>query len=1298
MNLDPEKGHADASFQDVAAVHVHIDDISVSFKSTPAPWERPLKLFSRKKSNTAQSAPKIVLDHVSAHLPAGSLTAILGGSGSGKTTLLNTISHRVTSSKLHVSGQAIYNGSSDLSTVRSSYVMQSDVLLPTLTIRESLRYAADLRLPDTTQAERTSVIEGVILDLGLKEAANTRIGNSSQKGASGGEKRRTSIGVQMLANPSILFCDEPTTGLDAYSAFQVVKRLKQLAENGRTLIMSIHAPRSEIVALFDQVILLAHGATLYTGSAEGAITHFNRLGYPLPAFCNPAEHLIDLAAIDNRSEELESTSRRRVEMLQAAWRVKTVTGPEQMAITPHVSASAHTHQKLKEPSPTVGLVRQVKILTRRTISTTIRDPMGMAASLFEACSMTIITGWIFLQLGQDLAGVRSREGALYNAASLQGYLVLLFETYRLTFDIQLFDRENKEGVVSVKAFIISRRLARLFLEDLPVPTLFTLIYYFMTGLRLNASAFFIFYLVMVIAHYIAVNLALVCVAVSRNFAGASLIANLCYTLQSLACGYFVQANQIPVYVRWLKWTAYNFYVLGALVSNEFVGVNGPAEGQFYDCPATDANPSNPACLQYTGRFVVESLGFPGNWLWRPIVVATAYGVFFFLLAGLILRFKKVEIDVVTARKNDDNASAIHEKMESSISTGSVVPVAVELDSYGLEVQIRQVLKRCTVSKTILSPVTCTFEPGRINTIMGPSGSGKTSLLQSLAQRLDSTVTSIYTSSGHIRLNGAIPSSDVMRSVASFVTQDDDALMGELTVRETLRFAAGLRLPASMSPSEKTRHAEDVLLKMGLRDCADNVVGSELKKGISGGEKRRVSIAIQILTNPKVLLLDEPTSGLDAFTATSIIDVLATLASEGRTIIMTIHQARSDVFEIFDNVLLLARGGSPVYSGAGSDMLSHFTSLGYDCSTTTNPADFVLDAITVDLQEAGKEAQSRSRVQRIIDAWNKKEEARPRLKRAESATATPAELNSLKRQMNPFPTTFPLVMHRSIIQIFRSPEIMLARTMQVIGIGGIFALFFAPLQKNYEGIQSNVGFIQEVAALYFVGMLQNLSVYPAARSLFYREHADSCYGTVTFLLTYTLLEIPFTAVSSIAFGALCYAINLKRTIGFLFISALNCFAIITCGESVGIIFCTLFKSHVGFSVQIMSIVLSVANILGGIMSLNIPRFLQAWNYLSPIKYQVANMAAFGLSDTVFTCSNTQKADGRCPVATGEEVLQLYKLDVNAGTNLAALAACVVVYRLVAFLLLWAARKHWHWDWAFGWLRRRKRGVGSVDDVS
>ena len=340
---------------------------------------------------------------------------------------------------------------------------------------------------------------------------------------------------------------------------------------------------------------------------------------------------------------------------------------------------------------------------------------------------------------------------------------------------------------------------------------------------------------------------------------------------------------------------------------------------------------------------------------------------------------------------------------------------------------------------------------------GPSGSGKTSLLNMMARRLQNSVSTKYHSKGLMFFNSAIPSETVIRSLCSYVCQDDDALLPYLTVREQLRFAAGLRLPAHLSKSEKQQRAESVLLKMGLRDCADNLIGSDMVKGISGGEKRRVTIAVQILTDPRILFLDEPTSGLDAFTASSIVEVLRGLAQEGRNIILTVHQSRSDLFQYFNNVLLLARGGSPVYAGKGSSMLSHFASLGFDCPTTTNPADFALDLITVNLQTNAKEATSREKVRSLIVQWDVSEKP---IEHSTSHIATPAELGGLARSVTPFHIAFPLLLKRSFINFRRNPPSIIARTTQVLGYAVCLTLFFAPLKSDFYSVQTRFGFIQE----------------------------------------------------------------------------------------------------------------------------------------------------------------------------------------------------------------------------------------------
>jgi ABC-type multidrug transport system ATPase subunit len=542
------------SLHEVEPVSVKLEHLTVSVNEAPSALAT---LFSKKKTPLSHNHVKTILDDISADMPSGSLTAIIGGSGSGKTSLLNQMSGRMQGTRLSTSGRTYFNGSEDPTRIRSAYVIQQDILLPTLTVRETLTYAAQLRLPSSvTHAERKQLVEEVIMELSLKEAADTRIGNHAHKGCSGGEKRRTSIGVQLLSNPSLLWLDEPTTGLDSTSAYQVVKTLQNLARRGRNIIVTIHQPRSEIYSLFDNVVLLTRGSPAYAGSATECLPYFAKLGHEMPPFTNPAEYLIDLVSVDNRNEEAETVAEHRVDRIKEAWREHLSRSSNEKE-EPHSGTNTliQTQSQIRRAQKT-SLVQQIRVLTARTWTVTIRDPMGMFGSLLEAISMAVITGWIFLNIDGSLSGIRSRQGALYNAAALQGYLILLYETYRLTTDIQLFDEERRQGVVSIPAFLISRRLARLFIEDIPVPLIFSVIYYFMAGFRADGGQFLTFFSVVLLLQYIAVCFAMTCIAISRNFAGASLVANLAYTLQSMGCGYFIQSNTIPIYVRWTKWTCY----------------------------------------------------------------------------------------------------------------------------------------------------------------------------------------------------------------------------------------------------------------------------------------------------------------------------------------------------------------------------------------------------------------------------------------------------------------------------------------------------------------------------------------------------------------------------------------------------------------------------------------------------------------------------------------------------------------------------------------------------------------------
>ncbi|KAK9457864.1 P-loop containing nucleoside triphosphate hydrolase protein [Dipodascopsis uninucleata] len=1265
------------SFNEVDPVDVSIRNLSLSVSSTTLKE----RLFKRRRKNTppgpdydqeqtvgfhdSNDNSKMILDNISLDVPSGTVMAILGGSGSGKTSLLNVISNKMKSSNMTVSGQVMFNGHSNIQRVRHAYVIQQDILLPSLTCRETLQYSASLRLPSSTTAtERERLVEEVILELGLKECADTLVGDTLHKGLSGGEKRRLMIGIELLSNPSVLFLDEPTTGLDAYSAQLLVKTLRKLASKGRTLITSIHQPRSDIFFLFDRITLLTHGQPVYSSTVSGVESYFNTLGFVFPKKMNPADFMIDLAAYDTRTPEKEHLSQERISKLVAHWRE---------------SAKFSAIATKPEPPPLrdarAGLWREIMVLTQRTFKITNRDRLGLGAAIVEAALLGVIAGLTFLRVDGSVAGIRSRINSIYIVIALQGYLILMYETYRLcTIDMKVFDRERRNGMVTTAGFLISRRLARLFTEDLFGPLLFSVTSYFLIGLIGSARQFFIFFCHILLQHLVNVASATLCVSLSRQYSEASLYANTIYTVQSMACGFFNQAQHMPVYVRWLRWVAYVYYGFGGLLSSQLTDYFG-------DCPYGDE--SNPECAEYTGEYNLEAFGFGKNWIAVPLVANLAIGILSYLGAYVVLTFLQVEVAAAGKKSSASEDTSLRSNRDTLEvhSEGRVQEVSIEVRDLRLIIQSRDLFLHKKEIE-ILRGISSYFEPGKINAILGPSGSGKSSMLNFIAQRLHSTLVSKYSLSGSILVGGHQASPNVLRSICSYVTQDDEGYLPALTVRETLRFAAELRLPSFMTRREKHQRVEELIRMMGLHDCADTLIGSELVKGISGGEKRRVSITVQLLNEPRVLLLDEPTSGLDSFTAGSILSVLQDLARKGTTVICTIHQPRSDLFSYFGNILLLAKGGRVAYSGAGGDsILSYFHNLGYEFPKLTNPADHLLDLISINLQDVESEAQTRERVDKIVAYFaeyqtsndKKLAESAEQDSKANAHILQPAELGSLKREPASAFIATPILLRRTFIDMRRRPVILLARLGQVISYGIIIALFFSPIKSDYYGVINRIGIIQETSGLYFIGMLNNLAVYPEQRDIFYREHDDGVYGVLPFLVCYSAFEVPLEIINGFVYSALSIMVTgVNRTVDMFFVTAYAAFAITNCGESIGIAFNTLFM-HSGFAANVTSLVLSIGTMMNGLMSLNMPGFFRGINWINPLKYIIVVLLNYGFDGLKFTCENEfQLADGSCSFPTGESVLKTYNIDSSKTTFLGIIIVVVFIYRLVASIILKVVR--------------------------
>jgi len=222
------------------------------------------------------------------------------------------------------------------------------------------------------------------------------------------------------------------------------------------------------------------------------------------------------------------------------------------------------------------------------------------------------------------------------------------------------------------------------------------------------------------------------------------------------------------------------------------------------------------------------------------------------------------------------------------------------------------------------------------------------------------------------------------------------------------------------------------------------------------------------------------------------------------VIATIHQSRSDLFPHFGNVLLLAKGGQVAYSGRGSSMLRHFASLGQTCPSTTNPADFALDIVSVDLREEKNEAVSREKVQSLINQFAVTQQSEKLAVQGEPKAEELGIAGLEGRDHTPMRVAVPILLRRGLICFKRRPDLAAARIMQVVGLGFFIALFFAPLKRDYISFQNRLGVIQQILAsefrfpfamlvmweltrleVYFVGLLQNVGQYPLERDAFYR---------------------------------------------------------------------------------------------------------------------------------------------------------------------------------------------------------------------
>ncbi|VUZ51917.1 unnamed protein product [Hymenolepis diminuta] len=637
-------------------------DISLSMMSTRSMIQGSVITFRDveyvvpvRKMPCAKVHKKVVLNGVSGIMRPG-VNAIMGPTGCGKSSLLDVLAGR--KDPRYLTGEVLIDGHPQPKHFKciSGYVVQDDILMGTLTVRESLYLAAMLkRKKDYTRAETKEKVNEILEELGLSKIADNKVGTELIRGISGGERKRTSIGMEIIADPSVLFLDEPTTGLDAFTAGSVIQTLKTLSRRGRTIILSIHQPKYSIYKLFDSLTLMSNGRIIYHGTArKEPVNYFSKLGYVIEDHNNPPDFFLDILhgevrPISNsrgKSEEFETESDDSYERMRAVsdqlantWSESTECSNirnEVLTIRSRITntASYVKPESLKNIGYAASFPRQMLVVCWRTTLSLIRDPQASIVQTLVYLFFAIAMGVVYFGLDNSLeSGLQNRSG-LFFFSTLQVVFVNIGSIELFLKERAIFVHEHSSGYYRVSSYF----LAKLICDVLPtkaLPVLFFMpITYWMAGLNPDIGRFLFFELILILGTVAAAASAMAVSASVTLFSIANVIISILFVFMMVFGGFLINLDTMASWLSWLRYFSIFNYTFGGLLINEMADLTF--------CPATNRTTSNAIDTRTCepGRVYLDTLGYANStaWdLWLNVLGLSVIIIVCFLLCYILLR-------------------------------------------------------------------------------------------------------------------------------------------------------------------------------------------------------------------------------------------------------------------------------------------------------------------------------------------------------------------------------------------------------------------------------------------------------------------------------------------------------------------------------------------------------------------------------------------------------------------------------------------------------------------------------------
>ncbi|CAN6841903.1 unnamed protein product [Brassica oleracea] len=1131
---------------------------------------RNIRLYGGKRSKLT------ILDNVSGIIRPSRLTLLLGPPSSGKTTLLLSLAGRL-GNTLQTSGKITYNGYNLKEIVAprtSAYVSQQDWHVAEMTVRQNLEFAGRCQgvgfkydmLVELARREKLAgivadedldifmkslalggqetslVVEYIMKILGLDTCADTLVGDEMIKGISGGQKKRLTTGELLVGPARVLFMDEISNGLDSSTTHQIIMYMRHSthALEGTTVI-SLLQPSPETYELFDDVILMSEGQIIYQGPRDEVLDFFSSLGLSCPERKNVADFLQEVTSKKDQQQYWSVPFRpyRYVPPGKFAEAFRSFPTGKKLAKKLDVPFDKRFNHSAALSTSQYGVKRSdlLKINFSWQKQLMKQNAFIYVFKFVQLLLVALITMTVFCRTTMHHNTID--DGNIYLGSLYFSMVIILFngftEVPMLVAKLPVLYKHRDLHFYPSWAYTLPSWLLSIPTSIIESATWVAVTYYTI-GYDPHFSRFLQQFFLYFLLHQMSLSLFRVMGSLGRHMIVANTFGSFAMLVVMTLGGFIISRDSIPTWWIWGYWISPLMYAQNAASVNEFL---------------------SPSWQKRAGNHTSDSLGvallrerslFTENyWYWIGVGALLGYTIIFNLLFTVFLAYlnplgklqavvSREELDDRDRkRKGDEFVVELREYLQHSGSLhgkyfknrGMVLPfqpLSLSFSNINYYVDVPLGLKEQGIQEDrlqLLVNITGAFKPGVLTALVGVSGAGKTTLMDVLAGRKSGG-----TIEGDVYISGFPKRQETFARISGYCEQND-VHSPCLTVFESLLFSTCLRLPSDIDSETQKAFVHEVMELVELTSLSGALVGLPGVDGLSTEQRKRLTIAVELVANPSIVFMDEPTSGLDARAAAIVMRTVRNIVNTGRTIVCTIHQPSIDIFESFDELLFMKRGGELIYAGPlgqrSCDLIKYFECIEgvKKIKAGHNPAAWMLDVTSsteeqrlgLDFAEIYKNSNLCRRNKELVEGLSK-------------PSNISKKLEFPTRYSQSFYSQFVACLWKQNLSYWRNPQYTAVRFFYTVVISlmlGTICWKFGSKRDTQQELFNSMGSMY--AAVLFIGITNATAAQPVVsieRFVSYRERAAGMYSALPFAFAQVFIEFPYVLAQSTIYSSIFYA--------------------------------------------------------------------------------------------------------------------------------------------------------------------------------